>query len=74
MLLSLAGIDRETIYADYLLTNEYSRENREATLASYPPAIAEIFRPANMAERDYLKAGLGQSPQTIAALGAKLLR
>lgn len=41
MLLSLVGVDRETVYADYLLTNDYSAERIEATLA----AAAEVGDP-----------------------------
>jgi protein-tyrosine phosphatase len=95
MLLSLVGVDRETVYADYLLTNDYSAERIEATLAAAAeargPEKAAVYAPMLGVERGFLEAGfdqleadygtvhnylltgLGLSPQTIAALSAKLV-
>ncbi|WP_248673912.1 MULTISPECIES: tyrosine-protein phosphatase [unclassified Rhodococcus (in: high G+C Gram-positive bacteria)] len=95
VLLSLAGVDRETVYTDYLLSNEYSGDHIRATLAalaeSRGPEVAAIYAPLLTVERSYLEAGftqlehdfgtvhnylitgLGLSPQTVAALSAKLV-
>lgn len=64
MLLSLVGVDRETVYADYLLTNEYSAERIEATLAAAAeargPEKAAVYAPMLGVERGFLEAGFDQ--------------
>ena len=60
LLLEVAGVDRDTILADYLLTNEVS----SATRAKYLALIAEhlgpekvaVYEPAMVVEADYLQA------------------
>lgn len=64
MLLSLVGVDRETVYADYLLTNEYSAEGVAATLAAAAeargPEKAAVYAPMLGVEREFLEAGFDQ--------------
>ena len=64
LLLSIAGVDRATIMRDYLLTNEYSAESIEATLAYISnvagPAVATNMEPLLGVEAGYIEAGLDQ--------------
>lgn len=60
LLLELAGVDRATIMADYLLTNEVSSATREKYLALIgehlgPEAVA-VYEPTMIVEEGYLEA------------------
>ncbi|WP_245687743.1 tyrosine-protein phosphatase [Rhodococcus phenolicus] len=67
MLLSLVGVDRETVYTDYLLSNEYSGDRIRATLAAAAdargPEAAAIYAPLLGVEREFLEAGFTQLEQ-----------
>lgn len=60
LLLEVAGVDRDTILADYLLTNEVSSATREKYLALIAehlgPEKVAVYEPAMAVEADYLQA------------------
>jgi protein-tyrosine phosphatase len=64
LLLSLAGVNRETIYSDYLLSNEYSiksiEETRALVLEHRGPEGAAIIEPLLVVEPSYLDAAFAQ--------------
>ncbi|WP_433593134.1 tyrosine-protein phosphatase [Nocardia sp. CA-145437] len=64
LLLSLAGVDQQTIMNDYLLTNEYSAKSIAATLAQITAAkgaaAAAIYQPLLGVEASFLQAGVDQ--------------
>ncbi|WP_410872673.1 tyrosine-protein phosphatase [Nocardia sp. A7] len=64
LLLSLAGVDRETIIADYLLTNEYSAASISATIAQMEKTrgaeFAAAYAPLMGVEREFLEAGIDE--------------
>lgn len=60
MLLSIAGVDSDTIMENYLATNDYTRQRIEATLAAMPPEMATIYEPLLGVEASYLQAGLDE--------------
>lgn len=64
LLLSIAGVPRETIVQDYLLTNEYSTVSIQALIdrftAAKGPAFAPIITKVAGVERNYLEAGLSE--------------
>ncbi|MGG7101227.1 tyrosine-protein phosphatase [Rhodococcus sp. 24CO] len=64
ILLSIAGVNRETIYADYLLSNTYSAKSIEATRILVTehrgPEGAAIIEPLLVVDPSYLDAGFDQ--------------
>ena len=60
LLLEVAGVDRETIVADYLLTNEVSSATREKYLAMVAEHLGEhlveVYEPTMVVEASYLRA------------------
>ncbi|GAB6984616.1 tyrosine-protein phosphatase [Nocardioides pyridinolyticus] len=60
LLLEIAGVDRDTILADYLLTNEVSSATREKYLAlvgeHLGPEKVEVYEPTMVVEEEYLQA------------------
>ena len=60
LLLGIAGVPRETVMADYLLTNDYAADTIRATLdritAAKGPAAAEIYRQLIGVDASYLQA------------------
>jgi protein-tyrosine phosphatase len=61
VLLNIAGAGDDAIMADYLASNEYSREHIEATIARLPPRLAEIYTPFLYADASYLQAGMDEA-------------
>ncbi len=61
LLLEVAGVDRATILADYLLTNEISSATREKYLALVAehlgPELVAVYEPTMVVEASYLQAG-----------------
>ncbi len=61
LLLEVAGVDRDTIVADYLLTNEVSSATREKYLAlvgeHLGPDKVAVYEPTMVVEPSYLQAG-----------------
>lgn len=63
LLLSIAGVDESTIMNDYLLTNEYSTNSIQATLAmiaQMAPGMEGNFQPLLVVDASYIQAGLDQ--------------
>ncbi len=62
VLLTLLGVDRDTVMRDYLLSNQYYYDSPavQASLAALPPAQANIYRHLSDVEPSYLQAGLDQ--------------
>lgn len=60
LLLEIAGVDRETILADYLLTNEVSSATREKYLALIGEHLGAekvaVYEPTMVVEPEYLQA------------------
>ena len=59
LLLEIAGVDRDTIMADYLLTNDVSFATRDKYLALIAehlgPEKAAVYEPAMLVEESYLR-------------------
>ena len=59
LLLEIAGVDRDTILADYLLTNEVSSVTREKYLALVAehlgPEKVAVYEPTMVVEEEYLR-------------------
>lgn len=64
LLQSLAGVSRENIMSDYLLTNEYTDASMERTYegikASRGQAVADVYQPLLGVDASYLRAGLDE--------------
>lgn len=64
LLQSLAGVSRENIMSDYLLTNEYTAASMERTYegikASRGQAVADVYQPLLGVDASYLRAGLDE--------------
>ncbi|RZL77646.1 MAG: tyrosine-protein phosphatase [Rhodococcus sp. (in: high G+C Gram-positive bacteria)] len=64
LLLSIAGVSQDTIFDDYLLTNDYTAASMKVTYdqiaASRGEAVARIYQPLLGVDRSYLEAGLGR--------------
>ncbi|MFM1725526.1 tyrosine-protein phosphatase [Rhodococcus sp. PAM 2766] len=64
LLLGIAGVPRETITADYLLSNDYSADTIRATLdqitAAKGPEAAEIYRQLIGVDASYLEASFAE--------------
>jgi protein-tyrosine phosphatase len=62
LLQHIAGVDRETIVEDYLLSNEVaevSRQRAEAVILDrWNPDMLELYKPALTVRRYYLEAGI----------------
>ncbi|MEV0059187.1 tyrosine-protein phosphatase [Nocardia sp. NPDC050718] len=71
-LLGLAGVSRETIMSDFLLSNEYAaasiKARRDAIVAEYGEAAAAIFDPIFGVEASFLEAGLAQLDQSYGSV------
>ncbi|CNH68203.1 tyrosine-protein phosphatase [Yersinia pekkanenii] len=60
ILQSIAGVDSQTIMADYLATNEYAKTRVDATLAALPVEAAAVYEPMLTVDASYLQAGLDE--------------
>lgn len=60
VLQSIAGLDSETIMANYLATNDYTAARVAATLKAMPASMAAIYAPLLGVEASYLQAGLDE--------------
>lgn len=71
-LLGLAGVSRETIMSDFLLSNEYAaasiKARRDAIVARYGEEAAKIFDPIFGVEAGFLEAGLAQMDQSYGSV------
>lgn len=76
LLLSLAGVDRETIEADYLLTNVRSAQSRASTeeqiRTHLGEAGVEIFEPTLVADLEYLRTAFATVEETYGDLDGYL--
>ncbi|WP_306362858.1 tyrosine-protein phosphatase [Nocardia sp. CC227C] len=75
-LLGLAGVDRDTIMSDFLLSNEYSaasiKERRDQIVAQYGEQVARIYDPLLGVEASYLNAALAQMDQSYGSVRSYL--
>ncbi|WP_318652567.1 MULTISPECIES: tyrosine-protein phosphatase [unclassified Pseudomonas] len=60
VLLSIAGVDSQTIMENYLATNDYTAARVKATLAMLPASMAAIYEPLLGVQASYLQAGLDE--------------
>jgi protein-tyrosine phosphatase len=61
ILLAALGVDTQTIYADYLETNEHLAEHVDNIVAAIPdPIEAEVIRSFWIAKESYLDAALDE--------------
>lgn len=67
LLQHIAGVDLDTIHADYLLTDEYSVESRKATLDAVLTALGSArvpaLEPAFRSDLAYLKIAFGEASE-----------
>ncbi|ARU86979.1 tyrosine-protein phosphatase [Pseudomonas sp. M30-35] len=71
VLQSLAGVDEETIMADYLSTNAYTAERVAATLDqlnAISPDMAAAYEPLLGVQASFLQAGLDQVEATYGSM------
>lgn len=72
LLLSVAGVPRETIINDYLLTNEYSRASIEAKTAEVAQAkgsdTAAVIKVLLGVAPEYLQAGFDEADRTYGSI------
>lgn len=77
LLLGISGVSRETILADYLLSNEYSAETIRATLdqisAVKGPEAAEIYRQLVGVDASYLEASFDELERTYGSFDRYLV-
>ena len=60
ILLSIAGVDSDTIMENYLATNDYTQARVAATLAAMPASMAAIYAPMLTVDASFLQAGLDE--------------
>jgi len=63
VLLTLLGVPRETVMADYLLSNDYLVQKNQATLSAMSPELAAKFGPALTVRAAYLQAAFDEVEQ-----------
>ncbi|SQI41667.1 Tyrosine-protein phosphatase precursor [Leminorella richardii] len=68
LLQSIAGVDRSTIFEDYLATNDYTAERISATLAALPPALQPSYAQLMSVQASWLQAGFDQITQSYGSL------
>ncbi|MFC7425897.1 tyrosine-protein phosphatase [Nocardia tengchongensis] len=72
LLLSIAGVDQNTIMSDYLATNDYSAKSIAATLAQITAAkgaaAAAVYQPLLGVDASYLQAGIDQITATYGSV------
>jgi len=72
LLLGIAGVPRDVILEDYLLSNQYSEQTTEASLeqisATQGPDVAAIYRPLFEVEASYLEAAFGEVDRVYGSL------
>ncbi|MFE3290030.1 tyrosine-protein phosphatase [Rhodococcus sp. NPDC059234] len=77
LLLTVAGVPRETIMSDYLLTNEYSAASIEAAVdqiaAVKGPAAAEVYRQLLGVDASYLDAAFDEVDKKYGSLDRYLV-
>ncbi|MEV6280416.1 tyrosine-protein phosphatase [Nocardia sp. NPDC051832] len=75
-LLSLAGVSRDTIMSDFLLSNEYAaasiKARRAAIVAQYGEEAAKIFDPIFGVEAGFLQAAWSQLDQSYGSVAKYL--
>ena len=60
VLLTLLGVPRETVFADYLASNAYVAAKNQAMVAKMPPAQAANIEPVLTVRRAYLEAAFAE--------------
>lgn len=72
VLLTLLGVDEETVMADYLLSNThfFGSPAVQAELAAMPAQKREIYEPLMRVEREYLQAGLDRVDEEYGSMEA----
>lgn len=71
VLQSLAGVDEQTVMADYLSTNAYTADRVAATLAqlnAISPEMAAAYEPLLGVQASFLQAGLDQVEATYGSM------
>lgn len=56
-LLTMLGVDRETVMKDYLASNDYRAEANAAALAAMPADQAKVYKPLLDVRAEYLNSG-----------------
>jgi protein tyrosine/serine phosphatase len=76
LLLEVAGVDRDTIVADYLLTNDVSSATREKYLALVAehlgPDKVAVYEPTMVVEESYLHAAYDAAEEDYGSIGGLL--
>jgi protein-tyrosine phosphatase len=76
LVLEIAGVDRATILADYLLTNDVSSATREKYLALIAEHLGEekvaVYEPAMIVEESYLKTAYDAADEVYGSMDGYL--
>ncbi|WP_158305698.1 MULTISPECIES: tyrosine-protein phosphatase [unclassified Nocardioides] len=76
LLLEIAGVDRDAILADYLVTNEVSSATREKYLALVAehlgPELVAVYEPTMVVEESYLRAGYAAAEEDYGSVDGYL--
>jgi protein-tyrosine phosphatase len=76
LLLEIAGVERDTILADYLLTNEVSSATREKYLAligeHLGPDLVAVYEPTMVVEEEYLRVAYDAVADDYGSIGGYL--
>ena len=76
LLLEIAGVDRDTILADYLLTNDFSSATREKYLALIGEHLGAdkvaVYEPTMVVEEDFLQAAYDAVDELYGSVDAYL--
>ncbi|MGP2442255.1 tyrosine-protein phosphatase [Streptomyces sp. JW3] len=69
-LLTALGVDRATVMADYLASNDYRAEANAAALAALPAAQAAVYKPMLDVRAEYLNSGFEEVEDAYGSFAA----
>ncbi|MDT0614290.1 tyrosine-protein phosphatase [Streptomyces lancefieldiae] len=69
-LLTVLGVPRETVMADYLASNEYRAEANAAALAAMPAQQAAVYKPMLDVRAEYLNSGFDEVEDAYGSFAA----
>jgi protein-tyrosine phosphatase len=68
VLLTLLGVPRETVVADYLASNGYLTDKNAATFQKLPPKTAAIMEPLMTVRRAYIEAAFDEAERQYGSI------
>ncbi|MBT2415376.1 tyrosine-protein phosphatase [Streptomyces sp. ISL-12] len=69
-LLTMLGVDRATVMADYLASNDYRAEANAAALAAMPAEQAAVYKPMLDVRAEYLNSGFEEVKDEFGSFAA----